>query len=149
ARLPAPRFQRCEIQRVLDDLETIHRGDVDAGRLAVARPAGPIAFDADPDQLRRVLLNLVKNGLEATAAGGRVEVSARSDGDSVEIVVADDGPGLSSKQRAHLFEPGFTTKAAGSGLGLTIVERIVSEHGGTVTVADANPHGTRFALRLP
>ena len=149
ARLPAPRIERCDAARLLDDLAAIHRGDVAAGRLVVARPAEGITFDGDPDQLRRALINLVKNGLEATAAGGRVAVSARSLGDAVEIAVADDGPGLSEEQRSHLFEPGFTTKAAGSGLGLTIVERIVSEHGGAVTAEDAPPHGTRFLLRLP
>ena len=149
ARLPAPRFSRCEVSRLFDDLEALHRGEIAAGRLGFVRPAGETAFEADPDQIRRALLNLVKNGLEAIPQGGRVEVSAVADGQTLEITVSDDGAGLPAEQRAHLFEPGFTTKREGSGLGLTIVERIVNDHGGVITVEDAAPHGSRFRMRLP
>jgi len=69
--------------------------------------------------------------------------------DALEIAVADTGPGLSEEQRRNLFAPGFTTKAHGTGLGLTIVERIVSDHGGRIEV-DAGPgRGTTFRILLP
>jgi len=78
-----------------------------------------------------------------------VWVRASSNGDHVRLAVADNGPGLSEEQRANLFVPGFTTKAHGSGLGLTLVERIVTDHGGTLEVESAPGQGTTFVLRLP
>jgi len=63
--------------------------------------------------------------------------------------VADSGTGLSEEQRANLFVPGFTTKTQGSGLGLTIVERIVSDHAGTIAVDLGSGRGTTFRIRLP
>ena len=73
----------------------------------------------------------------------------RRDGERAELRVSDDGPGLGPEQRAQLFVPGFTTKTHGSGLGLTIVERIVTDHGGTIEVDTAPGRGTTFTLRLP
>jgi signal transduction histidine kinase len=91
----------------------------------------------------------VKNGLEAVEQGGRVEVAMRPAGGALEITVADTGAGLSEEQRANLFVPGFTTKTHGSGLGLTIVERVVGDHGGTIAVESAAGRGTTFRIRLP
>ena len=99
--------------------------------------------------MRQALVNLIKNGLEALDGGGRVVVSAGLDDAALWISVADTGPGLNDAQRAQLFVPGFTTKAHGSGLGLTIVERIVNEHHGTIAVAGGSPRGTTFRIRLP
>jgi len=76
-------------------------------------------------------------------------VSATARDGTVELVVADDGPGLTPEQRAQLFVPGFTTKAAGSGLGLTLVERIASDHHGTVAAEPGPRGGTVMRLRLP
>ena len=68
---------------------------------------------------------------------------------TARLIVADDGPGLTPEEREQLFVPGFTTKAHGSGLGLTIVERIVSDHGGEIEVSTSPGHGVTFTLRLP
>jgi signal transduction histidine kinase len=99
--------------------------------------------------MRQMLLNLVKNGLEALNGDGRVVVSAEERGNALEIAISDSGSGLTPEQRANLFVPGFTTKTHGSGLGLTIVERIVSDHQGTITVDEAGGRGTTFRVRLP
>ncbi|HMI32329.1 MAG TPA: ATP-binding protein, partial [Candidatus Limnocylindrales bacterium] len=77
-------------------------------------------------------------------------VSAALAGEALEILVSDSGPGLDEEQRKNLFVPGFTTKAQGSGLGLTIVERIVSDHQGAISVDASRPGaGTTFRIRLP
>ena len=76
-------------------------------------------------------------------------VGAGAEDSTAVLTVADDGPGLSPDQRARLFTPGFTTKAEGSGLGLVIVERIVSEHGGRIDVRSEPGAGTTFHLRFP
>ncbi|MEO5616763.1 MAG: ATP-binding protein [Candidatus Eisenbacteria bacterium] len=148
-RFPAPRFEAFDAGELLTDLRTLHGREADEGRLRIEAPAGATPLTADRTQLRQALLNLVQNGLDATAAGGRVDLWLRNDGDTLEIAVADTGPGLSAGQQAQLFVPGFTTKPKGSGLGLTIVERIVSDHRGTVAVESDPGHGTTFRIRLP
>jgi len=149
ARFPPPRFAPCRLADLFADLETLYGGEVAAGRLVVSQPEGEITLSADAGQLRQALVNLIKNGLEALDGGGRVVVSAGLDDAALWISVADTGPGLNDAQRAQLFVPGFTTKAHGSGLGLTIVERIVNEHHGTIAVAGGSPRGTTFRIRLP
>ena len=137
------------MSEVLAGLATLYGNEVAEGRLTVTEPRGETALRADAAQLRQALVNLVKNGLEAVDDNGRVSVSAVSADHSVEITVADTGPGLTEDQRAHLFVPGFTTKSDGSGLGLTIVERIVNEHDGTMSVDSETGRGTTFRIRLP
>jgi signal transduction histidine kinase len=149
ARLPAPRFERCGVARLLDDLAALYGRDVGEGRLRFASDASDREIEADAGQLRQALVNLIKNGLEAIADSGRVTVSAHAAGTTLEIEVADTGPGLAAEQRASLFVPGFTTKAHGSGLGLTIVERIVNDHHGSIAVESEPGRGTTFRIRLP
>jgi len=148
-RIPPPVLAPCRVSDLLGGLEALYAGDISAGRLTVTRPSTEITFPADSGQIRQSLINLIKNGLEALNGTGRVTVSARSDDDAVEIVVADSGPGLTEEQRANLFVPGFTTKSHGGGLGLTIVQRIVSDHGGVIAVDAGRSGGTAFRLRLP
>jgi len=147
-RFPAPRLAPCRLSTLITDLEALYRPDVDAGRLIVSRPGEDVTFTADPSEIKRALHNLIQNGLEALDGQGRVEISALADSGTLELRISDT-TGLTPEQRANLFVPGFTTKAQGSGLGLTIVERIVSDHGGTISVEDAPPRGTRFRIRLP
>ncbi len=149
ARLPSPRFERCVPAELLADLAALYGRDVAEGRLSVAGVDGADAIEADPGLLRQALVNLIKNGLEAAGARGRVSVAARREGDALQIEVTDTGPGLGAEQRASLFVPGFTTKSQGSGLGLTIVERIVSDHHGTIAADSAPGRGTTFRVRLP
>lgn len=149
ARLPKPELAPCGVSSLMQDLETLYGRDVASGRLVLSHPGQDITFPCDRGQMRQALINLIKNGLEALNGDGRVVVSARADGGVLEIAVSDTGPGLNAEQRANLFVPGFTTKSQGSGLGLTIVERIVNDHQGTIAV-DAGPEsGTTFRIRLP
>jgi signal transduction histidine kinase len=103
----------------------------------------------DGTQIRRALINLLDNAIEATEAPGRVTVSAhRADG-HLHLHVADTGRGIPAEARDKLFLPYFSTKGRGTGLGLAIVHRIVIDHGGSIRVEDNRPHGTVFALDLP
>jgi len=148
ARLPAPRPAPCSVSELLGDLEVLYARDVAEHRMTFVHPRPDVTVFADAGQLKRALINLIKNGLEALSGPGRVAVSAAGNRDEVEISVSDTGPGLTTEQRARLFAPGFTTKTAGSGLGLTIVERIVSDHGGTIDVEPGPEGGTRVRIRL-
>jgi signal transduction histidine kinase len=148
-RFPPPRLAPCLLSTLLADLETLYGREVADGHLIVSRPEGEVSFSADAGQMRQALVNLIKNALEAVEGGGRVTLSAAIERDALALALADTGPGLTAEQRAHLFVPGFTTKTHGSGLGLTIVERIVSEHRGTITVEAGVESGTTFRIRLP
>ncbi|MCC6348455.1 MAG: ATP-binding protein [Candidatus Eisenbacteria bacterium] len=148
-RFPPPAPAPCDPGALLAEVGALFAHESAEGRLVLAPPAGPIVASADRAQLRQALVNLVQNGLDAAAPDGRVRLAARAAGGSLELVVADEGPGLSPEQKARLFVPGFTTKAQGSGLGLVIVERIVTDHGGTIEADSAPGRGTSFTIRLP
>ncbi|MBC7352974.1 MAG: HAMP domain-containing histidine kinase [Thermogutta sp.] len=104
---------------------------------------------ADRDLLRRAIINLLLNALDAMPSGGEVTVRAAAAGRDLVISVADTGPGLSEEALQHAFEPFFTTKANGTGLGLAIVEHLVQLHGGTITVQNGRHGGAVFQIHLP
>ncbi|MBM4363534.1 MAG: HAMP domain-containing protein, partial [Deltaproteobacteria bacterium] len=111
-----------------------------------ALPAVPV----DEAQLRQVLLNLLRNAREAMPDGGTVRVGVRpGSGAGVEITIDDEGPGLPPSARERLFEPFYTTKPHGTGLGLVISREIVEAHGGALRAEAAVPRGTRFSVYLP
>jgi signal transduction histidine kinase len=102
----------------------------------------PITFDAE--LMERVIYNLVMNAAQASPPGGVVTVKTRRVEDTVEISVIDRGSGIDPKNRESIFNPFFTTKSAGVGLGLAIVSKIVDEHGGQITVESAPGEGSVF-----
>jgi signal transduction histidine kinase len=99
--------------------------------------------------LRQVLLNLVLNGIQCQPGGGRVEVSVEVESGDVRVRVQDQGPGIDPKDARMVFEPFFTTRDKGSGLGLFVVRRVVEEHGGRVGLDSRPGSGTTFTMRLP
>jgi signal transduction histidine kinase len=114
----------------------------------------PVIANADPNQLRQVLLNLLFNALDAQPRGGEVRISARFDranpsDPQLVLTVADNGSGLPQSVGERIFEPFFSTKESGLGLGLSICRRIVESHGGTLTAANRLTGGAIFTLRFP
>jgi signal transduction histidine kinase len=120
-------------------------------RLEFDQPSREISALASEDALSEVLSNLIVNAIEAQPNGGRVRVGLARKDDRLEILVEDDGPGISEELRTKIFQPFFTTKATGTGLGLSIVARRVAEMGGTISCESPlrNEKGTRFRLSLP
>ena len=111
---------------------------------------------ADPEQLHRILVNLLRNarqaidGLEGRSGRGAVVAKARHDTGATIITLSDDGPGLPERARAALFQPfAGSTRLGGTGLGLAIARELAQGHGGDVTLASTGPEGTSFAVRLP
>lgn len=149
ARFPAPQFARCALGELLSDLRTLYARDAEEGRLRFEISGEPLEVSADRGQLRQALLNLILNARDAAGATGTVTVTAARSERQALLTVRDTGPGLSAAARERLFVPGFTTKATGSGIGLAIVQRIVSEHGGAVDVETSPEAGTAFHVRLP
>ncbi len=147
-------------QRIATDLavlvgETldVFAADPVAAGLRVERALAATPAACDPDQLRQVVWNLLSNAAQAireAGHGGVVRVSCdREPGGGVALTVADDGPGMAPAEVARIFTPFFTTKPAGTGLGLAVVQRIVDAHGGSVAVDSAPGAGARFRVRLP
>lgn len=107
----------------------------------------PVFTELDREKLKQVLLNLVRNGLDAAGSGGRVRIEVQQQGGSVLLTVEDSGLGF--PEDAPIFEPFFTTKSGGTGLGLAIVHRIVADHGGTVRASSRSGNMTVFSVLLP
>jgi signal transduction histidine kinase len=148
-RFPPPRIEPCRWAGLAADLEVLYGSEIQSGTLAIAPEGRGLVFPADTGQIRQALVNLIRNALDAAAGSGRVAVAAAADDGAAVLTVADPGPGMTPEQKARLFAPGFTTKPHGSGLGLTIVERIVNEHGGVIHVRSEPGLGTTFTIRLP
>ncbi len=151
ARMPAASLQPASLHDVIEQALSLYDGLFPGvafeRRLAADLP--PLRLD--PDQMKRALINLVDNAVEATEGKGRILVSTeydRAEG-RARLVVADDGPGIAPADRDRLFVPHFSTKKRGSGLGLAIVNRIVQEHLGTIRAEDNAPRGARFVVELP
>lgn len=109
----------------------------------------PFMVWGDPTQLQQIFHNLILNAAQAVGMEGEIRITARHAGEDDEIRVADDGPGIPAAQRAQIFDPLFTTKADGTGLGLTICRQLIERHGGSIELL-ANGHpGATFVIRLP
>src|SRR5690606_9555144 len=106
---------------------------------------------ADRDEMERMLRNLIKNAVEAMEGAGSLRIEARpaTDGEPIRIVIADSGPGIEEAALEKVFQPGFTTKAAGTGLGLPLVRSAVIRMGGRLSIESKPGEGTRVILRLP
>jgi two-component system nitrogen regulation sensor histidine kinase NtrY len=108
-------------------------------------------LNVDRDQMKRVMINLIKNSLAATENGGkiRIQTSYNPQLQTVRLEVSDDGCGIPDEDKGRLFEPYFSTKKTGTGLGLAIVNAIISDHSGYIRVRDNKPRGTTFLIELP
>jgi two-component system, NtrC family, nitrogen regulation sensor histidine kinase NtrY len=151
ARMPAPKAVPTALHPLLDDALTLYDGLFADVRIERRYAPDVPLVRVDPEQIRRVVINLVDNAVEAMNRRGAiiVETSRAASESLVRIVIADDGPGIPPADRDKLFLPYFSTKGRGSGLGLAIVRRIIAEHGGAIDVGDNTPRGTRFTIELP
>jgi len=113
----------------------------------VADQQAPLIVNADRDELSRVLHNLLTNAREAGAKN--IALRGEAVGDSTRIQVVDDGPGIAPEAIDRIFEPSFTTRTSGTGLGLPIVKQIIDDLGGTVAIESTPEKGTTVTLLLP
>ncbi len=152
ARPPARTAAPTDLPALIDDTVVLFRRDQGLPDGVDVRtrhaPGVPLAF-IDARQIRQVLWNLLKNAGEAMTGPGHIDVEtiASPAGDTLTISVTDDGPGVSAPEA--VFEPFYTTRAQGTGLGLAVVARIVRDHSGTVTVHKVAGRGASFVIVLP
>jgi nitrogen fixation/metabolism regulation signal transduction histidine kinase len=149
--LPKPDRRPCDLGALVDALEVMFRVQCRERRVDWLRSgddAVPLVR-LDPEQMEQVLINIVKNALEAIDCDGTLEVALRADGGSVELSVFDDGAGLDREIRGELFSPFFSTKAEGQGIGLTLVKEILLQHEFEFDLAPAEDGRTRFRILVP
>ena len=162
ARMPAPKAVPTDLNALLADALALYAGLLTHAtvELTAAPDLPPVRLD--PEQVRRVVINLVDNAIEALSEAretGRmskdaagviaIDTAYHPAHGVVRLRVADNGPGLPAGDRSKLFMPYYSTKGRGSGLGLAIVRRIIAEHGGSIEAADNTPQGTCFTIELP
>jgi signal transduction histidine kinase len=153
ARPRPPERVRVDLVEAARDAAALVEGALRAQRLRLELALEPATVLADGVQIRQVLLNLLLNAVEASPDGGRLALAVRpatlNDAPATALEVADEGPGIDEDTRRRIFDPFFSTKPAGAGLGLSVVHQIVMDHGGHVEVETAEGRGARFRVILP
>jgi signal transduction histidine kinase len=145
-----PIRESVDVGRQLRDCVALFEPEAQSRGVALEVEAPePLPVRGDPARLPTVWNNLVANALAAVEPGGRVRVTARADGDDVRVEVADDGRGIAPERIGRIWEPFYTDRAEGSGLGLSLVRAIVERHGGEVSAESEPGRGATFRVRLP
>jgi nitrogen fixation/metabolism regulation signal transduction histidine kinase len=143
AKMPEPVPVRASLDGLVGDIVRLYP------QLDTTIEGSAPELDLDPDQMRRVITNLFDNVVSVAGEGAAVHITLACDGDDAALIFADNGPGIPEEHLARVFEPYFTTREDGTGLGLAMLKSIVLAHGGTVTVDSAVGTGTTFTIRLP
>jgi signal transduction histidine kinase len=140
-----------DLAALCDETLVLHEGLASQKGVRLERQGtGPVHAACDPRKVKQVMMNLLHNAIEASPRGGCVtlEVGA-TPGGNARVAVRDQGPGLAPDVEARAFEPGVTTKATGSGLGLTVARALARQHGGEVTLENGAGGGCVAELVLP
>jgi signal transduction histidine kinase len=158
ARPKPPQFGRADLKEMVARTLQLAREQTGTKRVEFSIQISPDlpAFRMDSEQLHQVLLNLVLNGIQAIEQEGKITIAAHLHNsgapgrpDGVEISVSDTGPGIPPESLERIFRPFYTTKRGGTGLGLSLCRRIISQHGGTLSVESPLRRGSRFIIHLP
>jgi len=142
-------LERIELGAFIEETLRRFRESPAAGGAQLEVKTEPFALEADATRLRQVLHNLVLNAVQASDGPAHVEVSGRVEGGQYRIDVADRGPGVPPHDRGRIFEPFYTKRKGGSGLGLSVCQGIVRAHGGSIEACPREGGGSLFVVRLP
>jgi two-component system nitrogen regulation sensor histidine kinase NtrY len=151
ARFPSANPAPCHLMPVVEETLALYREGHSAINFKISNTSDIPILNIDRQQMRQALLNLIDNAIGALKGTGNITISVAHDPilKKVRIEVADDGPGISNEDKTRLFQPNFSTKKAGMGLGLTIVNTIIADHNGMINVQDNTPRGAKFVIELP
>jgi len=152
ARLPEVKFTKGDINQLLEKLVSVYSsiyGNIDF-KVNLDHDM-PILVKMDPEQLKRIFVNIIDNGIEALDEKGEIEIVStyNKENQFITIEIADNGPGISDDDKKNLFAPYFSNKGTGTGLGLAIAHNIIDEHNGQIGVVDNDPSGARFVIEIP
>jgi signal transduction histidine kinase len=148
-------LERWPVDQIVEESVKVVREVLDQKGIAVERTCAPglPAVLADADKLRQVFLNVLRNAHEALERGGRIGIACDAVRDGgrtmVRVRITDDGPGISEKDRPNIFEPFYTTKPSGFGLGLANARKIVEQHGGSIAIGRKRGRGSAFVILIP
>jgi two-component system nitrogen regulation sensor histidine kinase NtrY len=150
ARMPASQPTPNHLNEIIQETLVLFQGAPKEVRFEFIPHELPV-FNIDRDQMKRVMINLIKNSLAAIEREGKIQIETSYDAklQMVRLEVSDDGCGIPDEEKGKLFEPYYSTKKSGTGLGLTIVNAIVADHNGYIRVRDNEPKGTTFLIELP
>ncbi len=152
ARPPKPERRRIDLAAVVGETLALIGGRARKQRVVLkfSPPVSPVDVDADGEQVRQLLVNLALNALDVMPRGGVLEIELRPPSEHhAELAVLDTGPGIAPRHLPRLYEPFFTSKETGLGLGLVVSERIARNHGGSLRATNRPQGGACFVLRLP
>ena len=141
--------EKVDIDALCREVAALHEGMAHERGVSIEVRVADTTALCDPRKIEQVLLNLVQNALEASPAGMTVEIEASHDSEGVQVCVLDRGPGVAAELGARVFDPGVTSKAQGSGLGLTIARALARQHGGDLDLGAREGGGCEAVLRLP
>ncbi len=153
SKMPKPQLQPTSLNDLVQQVATLHQAQIKESPKPIAlnvqldRKLGEIPLD--PDLMHRVVSNLFLNAIDAMPDGGTLTLRTRDRGEHVRLEIADTGVGLTPEERERIFTPYYTTKKHGTGLGLAVVQSIVSDHRGSISVASERGQGTTFIIDLP
>jgi two-component system sensor histidine kinase HydH len=152
ARPPQPERRRVDLAAIVDETMALISGRARKQRVSLTfhPPEVPVEVEADGEQVRQLLVNLALNALDVMPRGGILEIELRTPNEHhAELTVLDTGPGIAPRHLPRLYEPFFTSKETGLGLGLVVSQRIAHSHGGTLRATNRPQGGACFVLRLP
>jgi signal transduction histidine kinase len=151
AKLPQPKLEREDLRQIVASLCAFLQPEMQARGVTVevSAPGDLPLVAADEHQLRQALLNLLRNAVEAMTGGGRLGLAMAAGEKLVTLRISDSGQGIDPEHLAKIFDPFFSTKEHGTGLGLALTQQIIVEHGGTIDVESSPGKGTTFTVRLP
>lgn len=146
-----PAKENIDLNQIIHEVQALMAGEAQKRRITISENLAPElpGLEADPGQMKQVLLNLIKNSLEAMDSGGEIALRTGADDQQVWFSVQDSGCGMPPEVLAKIFDPFFTTKEKGTGLGLAVIHKIVVDHHGSVAVESEPNRGTTFHVRLP
>jgi len=144
-------FEATSIDTILGECLRLMKKDAETRGINLVSElrAGDVPLMLDTAKMSRAILNVLINALEACPEGGRVRLFSRTSGDSCEVEIRDDGPGMSDEVLDRIFDPYYTTKAMGTGLGLSITRGIIEEHRGSITISSSPGAGSQALITLP
>ena len=151
ARFPSANPKLCNLTRIIDETVALYREGHPNIKFEIHNKSDIPALNLDRQQIKQAFINLIDNAIGAIKDNGLICFAITDDPilKRIRIEVADNGPGISNEDKTRLFEPNFSTKKTGMGLGLTIVSTIIADHNGVISVQDNIPQGAKFVIELP
>jgi len=151
ARPRQPRIQAVDVRKVVESVVglTGHTGEREVTAIEIRVPEGLPSINGDAEQLQQVILNLTLNAIQAMPQGGTIKIEAKQHGPEFVIQVVDEGIGIGKEGLEQIFDPFYTSKESGTGLGLAVAHQIVAQHGGVLKAETNRDKGMTFSVVLP